>query len=163
MDVLVAEAWRLAASENLVIAGGCGLNSSYNGRVLGRSGFRRLHVPSAPADDGNAIGAAWLALAEDDPDWKGPKRGTRPLTPDLGSTVSTEPLERMAEWEPRARRLGHEGVTREAAKILAEGGLVGWVQGRAEFGPRALGNRDKQLKFLSNHRWDARDFPELGS
>ncbi|MDH6667227.1 UNVERIFIED_ORG: putative NodU family carbamoyl transferase [Methylorubrum zatmanii] len=39
MDVLVAEAWRLAPGENLVIAGGCGLNSSYNGRVLGRSGF----------------------------------------------------------------------------------------------------------------------------
>ncbi|MBB2960650.1 carbamoyltransferase [Methylobacterium sp. R2-1] len=141
MDVLVAEAWRLAPSENLVIAGGCGLNSSYNGRVLERSGFRRLHVPSAPADDGNAIGAAWLALAEDDSDWKGPPRAARPLTPYLGSTVSTEPLERMAEWEPRARRLGHDGVTREAAKILAEGGLVGWVQGRAEFGPRALGNR----------------------
>ncbi|CAO4152894.1 hypothetical protein LPLAFNJD_LOCUS3807 [Methylorubrum aminovorans] len=141
MDVLVAEAWRLAPSDNLVIAGGCGLNSSYNGRVLGRSGFRRLHVPSAPADDGNAIGAAWLALAEDDPDWRGTPRAARPLTPYLGSLVSTEPLERMAEWEPRARRLGHEGVTREAAKILAEGGLVGWVQGRAEFGPRALGNR----------------------
>ncbi|MGA4552643.1 carbamoyltransferase [Methylorubrum aminovorans] len=141
MDVLVAEAWRLAPSDNLVIAGGCGLNSSYNGRVLGRSGFERLHVPSAPADDGNAIGAAWLALAEDDPDWRGPPRAARPLTPYLGSLVSTEPLERMAEWEPRARRLGHEGVTREAAKILAEGGLVGWVQGRAEFGPRALGNR----------------------
>ena len=141
MDVLVAEAWALAPSDNLVIAGGCGLNSSYNGRVLARSGFRRLHVPSAPADDGNAIGAAWLALAEDDPDWKGPAAQARPLTPYLGSTVSTEPLERMAEWEPRARRLGHEGVTREAANILAEGGLVGWVQGRAEFGPRALGNR----------------------
>ncbi|KQT50001.1 carbamoyltransferase [Methylobacterium sp. Leaf456] len=141
MDVLIAEAWALAPSENLVIAGGCGLNSSYNGRVLGRSGFRRLHVPSAPADDGNAIGAAWLALAEDDPDWKGPAAPARPLTPYLGSTISTEPLARMAEWEPRARRLGHDGVTREAARILAEGGLVGWVQGRAEFGPRALGNR----------------------
>lgn len=141
MDILVAEAWRLAPSDNLVIAGGCGLNSSYNGRVLGRSGFTRLHVPSAPADDGNAIGAAWLALAEDDPAWTGPKPEARPLTPYLGSTVSTEPLERMAEWEPRARRLGHAGVTREAARILAEGGLVGWVQGRAEFGPRSLGNR----------------------
>ncbi|CAO4163583.1 carbamoyltransferase family protein [Methylorubrum populi] len=141
MDILVAEAWRLAPSDNLVIAGGCGLNSSYNGRVLDRSGFTRLHVPSAPADDGNAIGAAWLALAEDDPAWTGPKPEVRPLTPYLGSTVSTEPLERMAEWEPRARRLGHGGVTREAARILAEGGLVGWVQGRAEFGPRSLGNR----------------------
>ena len=141
MDVFVAEARRLAPSENLVIAGGCALNSSYNGRVLGRSGFSRLHVPSAPADDGNAIGAAWLAYAQDHPGWAGPPAAARPLAASLGSRVSTEPLERMSAWEPRARRLGHEGVTREAARILAEGGLVGWVQGRAEFGPRALGNR----------------------
>ena len=141
MDALVAEAERLAPGEALVIAGGCGLNSSYNGRVLARSGFRRLHVPSAPADDGNAVGTAWLAYAEDHPDWRGPPSAQRPLTPYLGSRVSTEPMARLAEWEPRARRLGHTGVTHEAARILAEGGLVGWVQGRAEFGPRALGNR----------------------
>lgn len=141
MDVLVAEAHALAPHDNLVIAGGCGLNSSYNGRVLGRSPFRNLHVPSAPGDDGNAIGAAWLAYAADHPDWTGPASAARPLTPYLGARVSTEPMERLAEQEPRARRLGLEGVTREAARVLAEGGLVGWVQGRAEFGPRALGNR----------------------
>jgi len=141
MDALVAQAHSLAPSDNLVIAGGCGLNSSYNGRVLGRSPFRRLHVPSAPADDGNAVGAAWLAFHEDNPDWSGPPAATRPLTAYLGSRVSTAAMERLAEHEPRARQLGHEGVTREAARILAEGGLVGWVQGRAEFGPRALGNR----------------------
>ena len=141
MDVLVAEAWALAPHENLVIAGGCALNSAYNGQVLARSGFRNLHVPSAPGDDGNAIGAAWLAYAADHPGWTGPAADQRPLTPYLGSRVSTEPMERLGEWEPRARRLGHAAVTREAARILAEGGLVGWVQGRAEFGPRALGNR----------------------
>ncbi|TXM82044.1 carbamoyltransferase N-terminal domain-containing protein, partial [Methylobacterium sp. WL116] len=67
MDILVAEAWALSPHENLVIAGGCGLNSSYNGRVLERSSFSRLHVPSAPGDDGNAVGAAWLAYAADNP------------------------------------------------------------------------------------------------
>ncbi|WP_426314070.1 carbamoyltransferase [Methylobacterium fujisawaense] len=141
MDALVAEAYALAPAENLVIAGGCGLNSSYNGRVLGRSGFTRLHVPSAPADDGNAVGAAWLAYAEDHPDWAGPPHAQRPLPPYLGSRVSTGPMERLAEQEPRAKRVGHAEATRAAARILAEGGLVGWVQGRAEFGPRALGNR----------------------
>jgi carbamoyltransferase len=141
MDALVAEAHALAPSDNLVIAGGCGLNSSYNGRVLGRSPFARLHVPSAPADDGNAVGAAWLAFQEDNPGWAGPPEEARPLSPYLGSRVSTAPMERLAEHESRARRIGHEGVTREAARILAEGGLVGWVQGRAEFGPRSLGNR----------------------
>ncbi|MFE1603073.1 carbamoyltransferase family protein [Methylobacterium sp. ID0610] len=140
MDALVAQAEALAPGENLVVTGGCALNSSYNGRLLGRSGFRALHVPSAPADDGNAVGAAWLAFAEDRPDWRGPATGTA-VTPYLGSTVSTEPLERMVGAEPRLRRLGHDGVTQAAAEILAAGGLVGWVQGRAEFGPRALGNR----------------------
>jgi carbamoyltransferase len=62
------------------------------------------------------------------------------MTPYLGSMVSTEPLERMAAWEPRLRRVG-EGIPAVAAEILAEGKLLGWVQGRAEFGPRALGNR----------------------
>ena len=140
MDGLVAEAGRLAPGENLVLTGGCALNSSYNGRLLARSPYDRLHVPSAPADDGNALGAAWLAYAEDHPDWTGPDR-EEPLTPYLGSAVSTEPLARMAGQEPRLRRLGHAGVTQAAAGILAAGGLVGWVQGRAEFGPRALGNR----------------------
>ena len=138
MDALVAEARRLGGSERLVLAGGCALNSSYNGGVVGRHGVTALHVPSAPADDGNAIGAAWLAFAADNPDARLPPG---PLPAYLGSVVSTEPLERMTAWEPRLRRLGHESVTDAAADLLAAGKLVGWVQGRAEFGPRALGNR----------------------
>jgi carbamoyltransferase len=138
MDALLAETARLVPSRNLVLCGGCALNSSFNGKIVGRAGFERLHVPSAPADDGNALGAAWLAYAEDRSDWR-PEPGF--FTPYLGSTVSTEPLERMAASEPRLRRLGHHGVTEAAADLLADGKLVGWVQGRAEFGPRALGNR----------------------
>ncbi|MGM9458213.1 hypothetical protein, partial [Lacticaseibacillus rhamnosus] len=86
-----------------------------------------LHVPSAPADDGNAVGAAWLAFQEDHREWSGPPDEARPLTPYLGARVSTTPMERLAEHEPRARKLGHGAVTREAARILASGGLVGWV------------------------------------
>jgi carbamoyltransferase len=137
MEALLGEAGDAAISSNLVLSGGCALNSSYNGKILERSPFDALHVPSAPADDGNAIGAAWLAYQEDHPDWR-PAPGF--MTPYLGSTVSTEPLERMAAWEPRLRRVG-EGIPAVAAQILAEGKLLGWVQGRAEFGPRALGNR----------------------
>ncbi|HEY8566253.1 MAG TPA: carbamoyltransferase C-terminal domain-containing protein [Beijerinckiaceae bacterium] len=138
MDAYLHEAQALVPSTNLVLAGGCALNSSFNGKILARTGYDALHVPSAPADDGNALGAAWLAYAEDHPGWRPP---VRELTPYLGSTVSTEPLERMTPWEPRLKRLGYEGVIEAAADILAGGKLVGWVQGRAEFGPRALGNR----------------------
>jgi carbamoyltransferase len=138
MDALLAETAALVPSGNLVLAGGCALNSSFNGGIVGRHGFTEVFVPSAPADDGNAIGAAWLAHAETNPDWRAPKG---PLSPYLGSTVSTEPFERMQAWEPRLRRLAPEEVAPVTAKLLAEGKLIGWVQGRAEFGPRALGNR----------------------
>lgn len=138
MEALLAETAARVPSENLVLAGGCALNSSFNGKIAGRYGFMRVHVPSAPADDGNAIGAAWLAYAEAHPDWHAPEG---PLTPYLGSSVSTEPLERMAAWEPRLQKLTPEQIALATAELLADGKLVGWVQGRAEFGPRALGNR----------------------
>lgn len=138
MEALLAEAAALVPSENLVMAGGCALNSSFNGKIAGRHGFKTVFVPSAPADDGNAIGAAWLSHAEANPDWRAP-RG--PLTPYLGSTVSTEPFERMQLWEKRLRKLSSDEIAPVTAKLLTEGKLIGWVQGRAEFGPRALGNR----------------------
>jgi carbamoyltransferase len=138
MEALLAETAALCPSENLVLAGGCALNSSFNGKIAGRHGFARVHVPSAPADDGNAVGAAWLAYAEANPGWRAP---AGPMSPYLGSTVSSEPFERMQAWEPRLQKLSGEEIVLATAELLAEGKLVGWVQGRAEFGPRALGNR----------------------
>jgi carbamoyltransferase len=137
MTVLLTETAAKSGSKNLVLAGGCALNSSFNGKILNGGPFQSLFVPSAPADDGNAIGAAWLAHGEDFPDWRAPKG---PISPYLGSRVSTKDLDRIAGWEPRLKRLG-DGIVPEAARLLAAGKLVGWVQGRAEFGPRALGNR----------------------
>jgi len=52
---------KLGISENLAFGGGCALNSSYNGSIAERTGFERLHIPSAPGDDGNALGCALLA------------------------------------------------------------------------------------------------------
>lgn len=138
MEALLAETAFIVPAENLVLAGGCALNSSYNGRIAGRHGFASVFVPSAPADDGNALGAAWLAHAEANPEWRAPKG---PLSPYLGSRVSTDSFERMQAWEPRLKRLPPDEIAPITAQLLAEGKLVGWVQGRAEFGPRALGNR----------------------
>ncbi|WP_439492321.1 carbamoyltransferase family protein [Bosea sp. (in: a-proteobacteria)] len=138
MEALLGETAALVPSANLVLAGGCALNSSFNGKIAGRHGFSHVFVPSAPADDGNAIGAAWLSHAQRNPDWRA-LRG--PASPYLGSTVSTEPFERMQAWEPRLRKLAPDQVAPVTAKLLTEGKLIGWVQGRAEFGPRALGNR----------------------
>jgi carbamoyltransferase len=137
MDVLLKEAEARVSSNHLILSGGCALNSSFNGKIISRTRFNSLHVPSAPADDGNAIGAAWLSFQEDHPEWK---RSPDILTPYLGSSIYTEPLERMQRWEKRLSHRPHT-IIEDTARLLTQGKLVGWVQGRAEFGPRSLGNR----------------------
>lgn len=119
-------------SERLLLCGGCALNSSFNGEVLERTPFRELFVPSAPADDGNAIGAARLALLEDDPHAPSPPA---PLSPFLGSALE------HAEIELTPSVTGVDAVAERAALLLSESKIVAVAQGRAEFGPRALGNR----------------------
>jgi carbamoyltransferase len=126
-------------SRNLVLGGGCALNSLWNGRVVAATGFDSLFVPSAPADDGNAAGAAWLAYQQDYPDW-------RPAglvhTPYLGDALDERTLRRAIEHGGlKPSVLGNKTISRRAAELLAEGRILGWAQGRAEFGPRALGNR----------------------
>jgi carbamoyltransferase len=139
MRELLQELQGRGNSKNLVLSGGCALNSSYNGRILTETGFTALHVPSAPADDGNSVGAALLAYLEDHP----PKvRPGQPLSPYLGSEISTETRANLLRFNrsPLVRQLG-EGVIEEMARLLAQGKIIGWMQGRAEYGPRALGNR----------------------
>ena len=129
----------LGVSENLVLGGGCVLNSSANGQVLARTGFERLHIFSAPGDDGNAVGAALLAYHEDHPEHRAEPAIQSPY---LGSTLSGGTLEHVRAFGPeRQVRLEPAEVCRRTAEHLAAGRLVGWAQGRAEFGPRALGNR----------------------
>lgn len=126
-------------SDNLVLGGGCALNSSANGKVLSHTPFRQLHVYSAPGDDGNAVGAALLAYYEDHPQVR-PRSGF--LSPYLGSRMNPETLDNAVRFGG-LNKLVHCGddAPRRAAQLLAQGKIIGWVQGRAEFGPRALGNR----------------------
>jgi carbamoyltransferase len=126
-------------SRNLVLTGGCALNSSCNGRLLEETSFESLHVPSAPADDGNSVGAALLAYYEDHPERRRPRRL---MSPYLGTDVSSETREFLLQFNT-SHRVRHlpDGVVAATARLLAEGKIVGWMQGRAEFGPRALGHR----------------------
>jgi carbamoyltransferase len=139
MHALLTNFHRRGISDNLVLAGGCALNSSYNGQITGRTGFTRLHVPSAPADDGTALGAALLAFFRDHP---GQPPAGNVGSPYLGSTVSSSALENLDRFGCR-RRMRHlpGAIQYRTAELLAEGKVVGWIRGRAEFGPRALGNR----------------------
>lgn len=132
--------YALGLSDNLVLGGGCALNSSANGEILASTPFRHLHVFSAPGDDGNAIGAALLACHEDRPDWQSSSKDV--MSPYLGSQMSSDTLKNLDRFGslPKLSHCTQDAALR-AAELIAEGKIIAWVQGRAEFGPRALGNR----------------------
>jgi carbamoyltransferase len=128
-----------APSDRLALAGGCALNSSCNGGIVGRTPFGALHVPSAPADDGCALGAALLAFAEDHPGRRPPPTVASAY---LGSSMAGDTVDQLHRFGGLAvERLHDSEMTVVVSGLLADGRIVGWVQGRAEFGPRALGHR----------------------
>ncbi|UCH93099.1 MAG: carbamoyltransferase [Candidatus Aminicenantes bacterium] len=126
-------------SENLILTGGCALNASWNGKILEKTPFKELYIFSAPGDDGNAIGAALLSYYQDTP----PRSAPCVLqSPYLGSRMSELSLENLKKYSKlRITFLDSAKVPGVGAQLLADGKIIGWVQGRAEFGPRALGNR----------------------
>jgi carbamoyltransferase len=125
--------------ENLIITGGCALNSSANGKILASTPFRNLHVPMAPGDDGNAIGAALLAWQAAHPARPVPRYSS----PYLGSELPTATLARFQTYgaDPCFVAESPDHLAEFVAGKLADGAIVGWMQGRAEFGHRALGHR----------------------
>jgi carbamoyltransferase len=130
---------QVTGCDNLTLAGGCALNSSFNGQINQRTGFKQVYIPPAPADDGCALGAAWLAYHVDLPNQPAT---SKLLTPYIGSTIKDDAIERFIRFN-KSLNIQHfpDSISSETARLLADGKLVGWVQGRAEYGPRALGNR----------------------
>jgi carbamoyltransferase len=133
---LVRRIKRMVPFENLCIAGGVGLNCVAN-EVVQKSGeFANLFIPSAPHDAGTAIGAAFMVHV--DTQKKPPQRGYS--TPYLGPSFKRRDiLEAVKSAGLKARQ--SKSPARDAAKMIADGKIVAWFQGRMEFGPRALGNR----------------------
>ena len=126
-------------SSNLVLSGGCALNSVSNGQILAETDFDTLHVPSAPADDGTALGAALLAYRRDHPG--APLRSTA-MSPYLGSEPDPRHIERFARHAGiECMELDDDNLWEIAAEFLTRGAIIGWMRGKAEFGPRALGHR----------------------
>jgi carbamoyltransferase len=133
---LVRRLKRKVPSDNLCLAGGVALNCVTN-EVVWKSGeFKNIFIPSAPHDAGTAIGAAMLVHCTE---------AKRPLqrgysTPYLGPSYSRRDiLAAVKSAGLKARQ--SKSPARDAARMIADGKIVAWFQGRMEFGPRALGNR----------------------
>jgi carbamoyltransferase len=122
--------------KNLCIAGGVGLNGIMNYRILCEAGFDSVFIPPPAGDDGASLGAAqYLAhVAHSEP------RCDSTFSPYLGSSWSeAEIAEAVARAKAKSTRVKDPATV--AARLIADGKIIGWFQGRSEIGPRALGNR----------------------
>lgn len=140
---MACEAKRLTGSEYLVMAGGVALNCVANGRLLREKIFKGIYIQPAAGDAGGALGAA-LATAHlyfDEERTLGATSQQNAGTY-LGPEFSNMDVIRMSR---KAKAVysehGFDELSKLAASKLADGQVVGWFQGRMEFGPRALGNR----------------------
>jgi carbamoyltransferase len=139
ITVLELSRWLHGASgmEDLCMAGGVALNCVMNAHLRDRGPFKRIWVQPAAGDAGTALGAAlWI-------DAQVRRPGTREYRMDdayLGPEFGAQEIEDFLRWTKLPfRRVGD--VPAVAADLLARDKVIGWFQGRMEFGPRALGNR----------------------
>jgi carbamoyltransferase len=136
---------RSAGARNLVLAGGCANNSVANGKVRRQTPFERVYVHASPGDAGGAVGAALEVWARQgggrgfvmDHAYWGPG-----FDDDACGRLLEERAEALAAAGCKVEHIADEArLCEETAKAIAAGEVVGWFQGRMEWGPRALGNR----------------------
>ncbi len=124
--------------KRLCLAGGVAFNSVMNGKILLNTPFREIFVQPAAGDAGTAVGACYYI-------YNAILKQPRSYVMDHAYTGPGFSNQQVAEALRVSgltfRELSDSEVTQAAAKAIAEGRILGWFQGRAEFGPRALGNR----------------------
>ena len=131
---------RVTGERRLAMAGGVALNCSLIARILEANLFADVFVQPAAHDAGGALGAAAYVASQEG---NLPVRRTRLRTVYWGAdTPAPGEIERtLQQWSPFVEWQRADDVIAVAARHLAAGAVIGWVQGRSEFGPRALGNR----------------------
>ena len=140
--------------KKVCLAGGCALNSVANGKIFDKSNFEEIYIQSAAGDAGTGLGAAlyvWHQLLGKPREFVmqhsywGPQfaegdiiRALKNGIPDIGASL--ESGGRFGDFHVE-NVLDDEALFRQTALAIADGKIIGWYQGRSEWGPRALGNR----------------------
>jgi carbamoyltransferase len=130
---------RLVPTDQFVMAGGCALNGVANARILRDTAFTTPYLQAAASDDGTCLGAAfhcWHAVL-------GKTERFHMQHAFWGPEYSDDRLRKVAEQLDVDLRVcaGDDELVDAASQLIADGKVVGWYQGRSEWGPRALGNR----------------------
>ncbi|MBD0388435.1 MAG: carbamoyltransferase [Nostoc sp. C3-bin3] len=125
-------------SENLCLAGGVAMNSVVNGKISQNTPFKNIYVPPGAADSGTAIGAAFYVWQQV---LKQPKNFILEHAAWGCEFSDEECLQALQKHGLAIEALEREELLEQVVDALCEGKVIGWFQGRMEFGARALGNR----------------------
>lgn len=125
-------------TENLCLAGGVAMNSVANGKITQNTPFKNIYVPCGAADNGTCYGAAFFV-------WNQLLKQPRQFVLQhayWGAEFSDEEcLAALENYNLKPQKLERKTLINQVVDVLCEGKVVGWFQGRMEFGARALGNR----------------------
>ena len=147
--------------ENICITGGVAQNSVANGKILESTNFKNIYIPSAGHDAGTSIGSALYLYNQ----ILRNERLEEITSAYFGKKSSQEEIVKFLEKESVKYEIySDEDLYEKVSDKLVDGGVVGWFQGRAEFGPRALGHRSiivdprrKDAKYLLNDKIKRRE------
>jgi carbamoyltransferase len=135
--------WSRTKSPHLCLAGGCAMNSVANGKVRDNTPFTEVYIQPAAADSGTALGAAYQV-------WNQVLRKPRGFVMSHGYWGTEYPAAEISglvdgrsdpDWTYTCEQYAEDALIEETARLIADGNVVGWYQGRMEWGARALGNR----------------------
>jgi len=133
---LAVDLHRRTKSKNLCLAGGVTLNCVCNGVLQEHSPYENIYIQPAAHDAGTAIGAAYML-------WNQVLNNPKTYVMDnpyVGPEYSNDEIKTVLD-NNNLKHSYHENIEEVAAQLIAKGYVIGWFQGKAEIGPRALGNR----------------------
>lgn len=139
---LATTAKAITGSNHLVLAGGVALNCVANGKIRQSGLFKKLWIQPAAGDAGGAVGAAFAVWHLTLGKARTHNNADRMCGSYLGPSFSDKEIEQLVRnTGASVKRLTTDRLYDHVAHLINEGAIVGWFQGRMEFGPRALGNR----------------------
>ena len=139
---MARSAVRESGTDSLCMAGGVALNAVANGRLARERVARRVWIQPAAGDAGGALGAALLAWHRYAGGERRPQAGDGMSGAHLGPSFDERAIaESLAALGAHSEQLGRARVIERTAELLENGAVIGWFDGRMEFGPRSLGAR----------------------
>jgi carbamoyltransferase len=144
--MLLNEAYKRYPNDAVTIAGGCGNNSVANGKIYRRTPFKKAYIAASAGDAGGAIGAAFFVQSQLEPSVKRFKMEHAYWGPSFtDDSIKLLLDKRMVELKEEDCLIEYYNSNQElcdqVAEYISNGEVIGWFQGKMEWGPRALGNR----------------------